>query len=66
MIIAKLCYKINPKRNGKNWILIVEHDGRCKYTETKKFVTKPKNKTLRKYLSMLREDVLFSKYWDEI
>lgn len=52
--------------DGRNWALVVEQDGKYKYTETIKFITKPKGKMLRKYVKLLRDKVNFSKYWDEI
>lgn len=66
MIIVKLIYNVSSKRDGKNWLLIVEHEDKYKYTETLKFTTKPKGKILRKYIKLMRDKVNFSKYWDEI
>ena len=66
MIIVQLKYNMSHKMDGRNWALVVEQDGKYKYTETIKFITKPKGKMLRKYVKLLRDKVNFSKYWDEI
>ena len=66
MIIVELKYVMSNKMDSRNWVLVAEHDGMCKYTETLKFTTKPKGKMLRKYVKLLRDKVNFSKYWDEV
>lgn len=65
-MVVKILYAHNYKNNGMNWLLVVENEGKYKYTETRKFTTKPKGKLLRKNKSDMIKQVQFSKCWGEI